>query len=75
MWMPLTGGMSICTQYCTDEDVKEMWCMSLTVPSYHWICLELEPHSYSACTRLTEIFPPALQGYIENAIIINVTTL
>ena len=26
----LTGGTSICTGYCTDEDVKEMWCMDFT---------------------------------------------
>ena len=26
----LTGGTSICTGYCTDEDVKEMWCMDVT---------------------------------------------
>ena len=28
--MTLTGGTSICTGYCTDEDVKEMWCMDFT---------------------------------------------
>ena len=40
MWMPLTGGMSICTQYCTDEDVKrDVVHESHKVPAYHWICL------------------------------------
>ena len=71
MWMPLTGGMSICTHYCTDEDVNE----SHRVPGYHWICIEIDPHSHSACRRLTEIFPPALQYYIENVIIMYLTTL
>ena len=45
------------------------------VPAYHWICIEIDPHSHSAYARLTEIFPPALQDYIENAIIMYLTTL
>ena len=45
------------------------------VPAYHRICKEIDLHSHSACTRLTEIFPPALQDYIENATIMYLTTL
>ena len=45
------------------------------VPAYHRICIEIDPHSHSACARLTKIFPPALQDYIENAIIMYLTTL
>ena len=35
-----------------------------------WICIEIDPHSHSACTKLTEIFSPALQNYLENAAVI-----
>ena len=45
------------------------------VPAYHRICIEIDPQSHSACARLTEILPPALQDYIENAIIMYLTTL
>ena len=45
------------------------------VPAYHRICMEIDPHSHSTCARLTEIFPPALQDYKENAIIMYLTTL
>ena len=45
------------------------------VPAYHRICIEIDPHSHGACARLTEILPPALQDYIENAIIMYLTTL
>ena len=45
------------------------------MPVYQQICIEIDPHSHSACTRLSEIFPPALQDYIENAIIMYLTTL
>ena len=43
---------------------------SYKIPAYHQICLEIRRHSHNACTRLTEIFPPALQGVIENAILV-----
>ena len=39
------------------------------VPVYHQMYIEINLHSHSACARLTEIFPPALQDYIENVII------
>ena len=45
------------------------------VPEYHWICIEIDPHSHSAYARLTEIFPPARQDNIEKAIIMYLTTL
>ena len=31
------------------------------MPAYHRICVQTDPHSHGACTRLTETFPPALQ--------------
>ena len=43
--------------------------------AYQQICIEIDPHSHCACTKLTEIFPPALQDYIENVIIMYLTTL
>ena len=49
--------------------------MSHKMPAYHQICIQIEPHSHSACTRVTEIFPPALQDYIENAVIMYLTRL
>ena len=78
--MPLTGGISICTHYCTDEMMmcgckRDVVHKSHKVPAYHQICIEIDLHSHSACTRLTEIFPPARQDYIENAIIMYLTTL
>ena len=45
------------------------------VPAYQWICIEIDPHSHSACTRLTEIFPLALQDYTENTIMMYLTPL
>ena len=48
---------------------------SYKIPAYHQICLEINRHSHNACTRLTEIIPPALQDAIENAIIMYLTRL
>ena len=46
------------------------------MPVHHQICIEIDPTLIvPACTRLSEIFPPALQDYIENAIIMYLTTL
>ena len=44
------------------------------MPASLWICIEIDPHSHSACTKLTEIFPPALQNYLENAVVMFWTT-
>ena len=45
------------------------------VPAYHQICIEIDPHSHSACAMQTEILLPALQDYVENAIIMYLTAL
>ena len=45
------------------------------VCAYHQVCIEIDLHSHSACARLNENFPPALQDYVENAIIMYLTTL